>query len=344
MKGRNGMKRREFLKLLGGTGFTMALGGITQIHLGFAKEVYPMGKITWVVGHPPGGGIDMMARGVATFMEKHLKAISQNPDRVGVIIKNLPGGAEMRAMSALYNAKPDGYTIASGGDILHTRAILGELGFDLFEITFIARLSSANKVLVTYNKSNLYTWDDIVKASKKAPIRIAITGFGASNHVASILFIDTTGLSAKPVIFDGTAGANAALLRGDVPLGINSEDSLKNLIEIKELRPVLTFSEKTEYPGVTNIKEIGFPELIEPIKSQRYVIAPPALPSEIKKLLEDVLKKTMVDKEFLAWNEKTGLSFAPVFDPELDKLVKDIQRFYKSKEKILREYLTDKKS
>ncbi len=340
MKDLSGTKRREFLKLVGVTVFLMAvLGGFTQIPLSFGKETYPAGKIVWIVGHPPGGGIDMVARGVATFMTKHLKAISPNPDRVEVIIKNLPGGAEMRAMDAIYHARPDGYTIASGGDILHTRAIFGELGFDLFEITFIARLSSASKVLVTYNKSNIYTWEDILKASKKAPLRIAITGFGASNHVASILFIDTTGLSAKPVIFDGTAGANAALLRGDVSLGINSEDSLRNLIRIKELRPVLTFSEKTEYPGVKNIKEVGFPELIEPIKSQRYLIAPPGVPKEVRKILEDVLKKTMEDKEFLAWREKAGLNYDPVFGVELDQLVKNIQSFYKNKEKILREYL-----
>ncbi len=344
MKNRNGSGRREFLRLLAGLGVTAAFGQSAQPSLGASREDYPSGKITWIVGHPPGGGIDLMARGVAQAMEKQAKAVSSSPDRVGVQIKNQPGGAEMRAMTELYHAKPDGYTVASGGDILHTRAVLGQLGFDLFNITFIARLSSASKVLVTSSRSNLRSWEDLVKASQKAPIKIAITGFGASNHVASILFIDTTRLSARPVIFDGTAGANAALIRGDVPVGINSEDSLKTLIQAKELRPVLTFTEKSEYPGVPNVKEIGFPELIEPIKSQRYVIAPPGLPPEIKKTIEDILKRTMTDKEFIAWNEKADISFDPVFGPELDKLVRAIQNFYKSREKILREYLTDKKN
>ena len=96
------MKRREFLKMLAGTGCTMALGGLAKTNLGFAKEAFPARKIIWIVGHPPGGGIDMMARGVVNFMDKHLKARSPNPDRVGVLIKNLPGGAEMRAMNELY--------------------------------------------------------------------------------------------------------------------------------------------------------------------------------------------------------------------------------------------------
>jgi tripartite-type tricarboxylate transporter receptor subunit TctC len=217
------------------------------------------------------------------------------------------------------------------------------LGFDLFDITYIARLASGAKIVVTNSRSNVRTWDDIVKASKKAPVKIAITGFGASNHVASILLIDATGLAARPVIFDGTAGANAALIRGDVLLGLNSLDSLQNLINAGELRPILTFSEKSEYPGVNNVKEIGFPELVEPLKSQRYLIGPPKLPAGVKKIIQDVLKSAFKDKEFLVWNQKAKMSYDPVLSGEIDPLVRKIQNFYKSKEGILREYLLEKK-
>lgn len=333
------------MKICGLFAVALVLGSFSSsIPLSFAEEAYPAGKITWIVGLAAGGGTDVMVRGVIPFLEKHLKAVSPNPDKVGIMVKNLPGGAGMRAMSEVYHGKPDGYTIACDGEMLHTNTILGTLGFDLFEITYLARLASSSKVLVTNYKSNINSWDDILKASQKSPIRIAISGFGASNHIASILFIDTTRLNAKPVIFDGAAGSNAALIRGDVPLGIQSEDSVKNLIDAKELRPVLTFSEKTKYPGATNVKAIGFPELNDVVSSQRYVIAPPGLPANIKKILEDSMKKTMVDKEFLAWNEKAGMSFDPVIGPELDKLIRDIHSFYKSKEKVIREYLSEKKS
>jgi tripartite-type tricarboxylate transporter receptor subunit TctC len=343
MKIRNGWERRDFLKFLGSAGCATLLGGLTGTSLGFAKDAYPNGKVTWIVGHPPGGGIDLTARGLAPYMEKYLKSLSSRPGKTGVVIKNLPGGAEMRAMNELYHSAPDGYTVASGGDILHTRQVLGTLGFDIFDLTFVARLGSGSKVVVTNAKSNARNWDDVVSASKKAPVRIAITGFGASNHVASILLIATTGLSAKPVIFDGTAGANAALMRGDVLLGLNSEDSLKTLIDAKELRPILDFSEKSNFPGCTTVKDIGFPELVEPLKSQRYLIAPPRMPAETRKTLEKVLKSAFADKEFISWVQKSGLSYAPVFGQDIDRLVKNIQNFYKSKEAVLREYLQDKK-
>jgi len=305
-------------------------------------EVYPQGKVTWIVGHPPGGGIDLTARGLAPYLEKYLKALSPKPEKVGVVIKNLPGGAEMRAMNELYRAAPDGYTVASGGDILHTREVMGTLGFPITDITFLARLGSASKVVVTYARSPLRTWGDVVATAKKSPVRIAVTGFGASNHVATILLIATTGLPAKPVIFDGTAGANAALMRGDVLLGLNSKDSLKTLIEAKELRPLLDFSEKTDYPGCATVKDIGYPQLVEPLKSQRYLIGPPRMPNHIKRVIEKALRNAFADKAFNAWVERSGLTFSPVLGRDVESLVQEIQLFYKGKETKLREYLAEK--
>ena len=213
----------------------------------------------------------------------------------------------------------------------------------MFEMTYISRLAAASKVVVTNGKSPLNSWDDVVKASKKAPVKLGITGFGGSNHVAAVLFLDTTKLNARPVIFDGSAGLSGALIRGDVQIGMQSEDSIKNLIDANEIRPLLTFSEKTKYKTVQNVKDIGFPELNDVVSSQRYVVAPPGTPPGIKKVLVESLQKALKDKEFLSWNEKMQMSFDPVFGKDMDKLVRDIGGFYAGKEKTLKEYLAEKR-
>ncbi|MFB3886801.1 MAG: Bug family tripartite tricarboxylate transporter substrate binding protein [Thermodesulfobacteriota bacterium] len=310
--------------------------GITP---GYGAEAFPSGKITWVVGFQPGGGEDVMARGLAPYLEKYLKAVSPNPGKVAILIKNLPGGGEVRAINEIYHGRPDGYTIGNGGERLHILTMTGELPFDFYEMTYIARLSSSHKILVATRKSDLLTWEDVVKASKSGPVKLALSGFGGSNYIAYVFFMDTTGLALKPVIFDGTAGANSALIRGDVPISINSEDSLKNLIEIKELRPLVTFTDQTKFPGVPTIKEVGFPELVEPVRSQRYLIAPPKLPGNIKRIYEEALKKVFADKEFIAWNQRAKITYDPVFGSDFDNLIKTIQGFYKKKEKVLKENL-----
>lgn len=337
------LSRRGFLKISGLAGGGAVLGsmgsGVPRVYGG---EIFPARKLTWVVGQAAGGGTDLMVRGIAPFFQKHLKKISLSPDKVGLVVKNLTGGAGMRTMNEVRHARPDGYTIACDGEMLHTNTILGTLGFDMFDMTYVSRIAAASKVLVTYSRSSLNSWDDLVKLSKKGPIKLGITGFGASNHVAAVLFIDTTKLAAKPVIFDGSAGLSAALIRGDVAVGMQSEDSVKNLVDANELRPLLTFSEKTKYPQVQNVKDIGFPELNDVVSSQRYVVGPPAMPPSLQKKLAEALRAAVMDKDFLIWNEKAGMSIDPVFGPDLEKLVRNIHKFYLSKEKTLKEYLSEK--
>ena len=124
------MKSRRFLKVFSVFIIGAMLAVFMKMPSSLAKESYPSKKIKWIVGYTPGGGIDTVARAISQFMQKHLKAVSSDPDNVGIIIKNLPGGNELRAMRTLYHADPDGYTIASGGDRLHTFSILGKLGFE----------------------------------------------------------------------------------------------------------------------------------------------------------------------------------------------------------------------
>lgn len=342
--GRGLLTRRIFLKmaagLAGGATVLGPLGG--GVRRAFSLETFPARKLTWIVGLAAGGGTDIMVRGIAPYFQKHLQEVSATPDKVGVVVKNLPGGGGLRTMNEVRHARPDGYTMACDGEMLHTNTVLGTLGFDMFEMTYLSRLAAASKVLVTSTRSNINSWDDLIKASKKNPVKLGITGFGASNHVAAVLFIDTTKLNAKPVIFDGSAGLSAALIRNDVPVGMQSEDSVKNLIDANELRPLLTFSEKTKYKTVQNVKDIGFPELNDVVSSQRYLVAPPGMPPGIKKILVKVLQAALKDKEFLAWNEKMQMSLDPVYGADLDKLVKNINKFYLSKEKTLKEYLSTK--
>ena len=332
------VSRRDFLKISGLCGGTLAAGGLFQTPFSFAKEVYPSGKVIWLIGLPPGGGIDTASRAVSPFMEKYLKAVSSTPSKVSVVINNFIGGDGMRAANKLYQSEPDGYTIMGANEKLISWAVGGKLSFNVFELTLIGRLGGAGKVLAANKKSNLHTWDDVIKTSKKAPIDMSVAGFGSSNHLAAIFLIEATKLEAKAIVASGSSESVAALMRGDVPIGIYPVDTLKRLIDANEVRPLLTLTNEKLF-GVPNAKEIGFPELIEATQSMRYVIAPPKLPASIKKVLVDALKKTVVDKEFLALNEKAGLGMDPLIGPEFDQKFKDIFNFFKSKEKIIRDYI-----
>jgi tripartite-type tricarboxylate transporter receptor subunit TctC len=336
------LSRRDFLRISGFAGGAAVFGYQGRaVDMAFGMEPFPSRKLTWIVGAQAGGGNDIYVRGVIPYFQKYLMAVSSSPEKVGVVVKNMPGSSGMKAINFIHRgAKPDGYTMVHASEMLHTQSVLGTLGFDPFELTFIFRVAASPKVLVTNSKSNIRSWDDLVKLSKKNTVKIGVTGFGTANHITSFILPETAGLDAKPVIFEGSAGLSAAMMRQDVPVGMYSEDSVGYLIDAQELRPLLTFSEKTRWKTAQNVKDIGFPELNDVMSAQRYVVAPPGVPQSIRKILASALQKALMDKGFLAWNQKVQINIDPASGAELDKVVRNNQKFYLSKAKLLKEYLS----
>src|SRR5262249_58777349 len=66
-------------------------------------QVYPTRPVRWIVGFPPGGGADTVARIAGQWLS----------DRLGqpVIIENKPGGGTNISVQAVVNSPPDGYTL-----------------------------------------------------------------------------------------------------------------------------------------------------------------------------------------------------------------------------------------
>src|SRR3990172_4580637 len=71
----------------------------TALH---AQAAYPSRPISMVVGLPPGGVADLIARPLAFAMEKSLKQ--------RVLVENKPGATGAIGTTFVVNAKPDGYT------------------------------------------------------------------------------------------------------------------------------------------------------------------------------------------------------------------------------------------
>src|SRR5262249_17670934 len=95
------LPRRNFLHLAG-------RGAVLPIASGSARaETYPSRPLRLMVGFPPGGGADTIARIIAPWLSQRLGQ--------PVVIENRPGASSTLAAQAVVNSPPDGYTLLSLG-------------------------------------------------------------------------------------------------------------------------------------------------------------------------------------------------------------------------------------
>ena len=92
--------RRQILQLAGG-------GLLTVMPRAFATEDYPTHPVRWIIGFPPGGGADVVARLIAPSLSQRLGQ--------QVVIENRPGAGTFLSVQAVLNSAPDGYTLLHYG-------------------------------------------------------------------------------------------------------------------------------------------------------------------------------------------------------------------------------------
>src|SRR5262245_17540170 len=129
------LPRRHFLHLAAGAA---AVPAVSQIA---TAQTYPSRPVRWIVGFPPGGTTDILARLMAQWLSERLGQ--------QFIIENRPGAGTNIALQAAVNSQPDGYTLVSVTSSNASNATLYEsLPFNLQrDLIPIAALSRGTPVL-----------------------------------------------------------------------------------------------------------------------------------------------------------------------------------------------------
>jgi tripartite-type tricarboxylate transporter receptor subunit TctC len=142
-----------------------------------AEDKYPTKNIAWLLPYKPGGGFDVFARSLSPYLTKNLKLLSPNTKGGGVVIKNEPAAAGEKAISLLYNAPPDGYTIGAFTGAFLAEQFLTKKEYDLTKLSYLVRLDEMTRVLVT-RKAGPKNWQEVVAASKSNPVKWGVGAFG----------------------------------------------------------------------------------------------------------------------------------------------------------------------
>jgi len=181
------------------------------------KAELPSKKVTTIVPWGLGGGVDVIARKVASFGEKYLGQT--------VIVENRTGGAGTIAMTEAIKAADDGYTmIVANGPLFSLTPHFQKVQYSLSDITPLIGMRSVEFVaLANPSVSGIDSMEALKAYAEDHVIKYATTG-GPGNDgytVLAVLF-EKLGIRAEAVPFNGGLDAINALVGGHVDISIGS--------------------------------------------------------------------------------------------------------------------------
>ncbi len=248
-----------------------------------ARPAAAQNAVTMIVGYPPGGASDLMAR----LMQPELSAALG----AQVVVKNSPGANGTVGALELARARPDGNTIllAPGGSLVlspHTRGV----PFRQEDLSPVCQVSAALVVMMTQQDSGLRTVADVVARAKQAPgaFAYASTGPGGTPHISMIALERLAGIEMNHIPFRGSGEVMQAMASKQVPLFTDQG----NLVRQYNLHPIAVFSEarRREFPETPTMRELGY-DLVFTIWSGLY--APAGTPTAILDRIEAACQRMM---------------------------------------------------
>lgn len=261
---------------------------------------YPAKDITFIVPVSAGGSFDAYSRLLVPYMQKYL------PNKVNIIVKNVPGGDWNIGINEINRANPDGYTIGIfnlPGNVVNQ---LTGAEYDLTKMTWIGRLNEAVYVGALSPKSKLKSLEDMKKAGE---VKVGVVSLKSTAGLGALITLKEMGINGKFVTHKGSSEATLSGVRGDVDyVQFPYQDVKKFAVDSKDLIPVVVFNAERlkAFPNVPTIRELGYENLLGIVKLSYVVGGPPGMPEDVAKMLRDAFNQAVKDPEFIQKMEKAG--------------------------------------
>ncbi len=268
---------------------------------------YPARPVKLLVGAPPGGTTDTIARAIAAPMAAALKQ--------GVIVENRPGAGGNLAAETVAKSAPDGYTLlVSFSSHTINASLYPKLPFDpAADFTAITKIATVPSLLVGNPKVPTQDLKALIDLAKAQPdkLTIGIGGIGSSLHLAGEKFKLMTGVRMLNVPYKGTAPALADVLGGQLDVMFISLVTGAEHVRAGTLRAYGVTSVQ-RLPAFPNVPAIG--ETVPGFESTAWfgVFGPAKLPPAITEKLNAVIVGALADPNLRARLQTEGAT--PVGD------------------------------
>jgi tripartite-type tricarboxylate transporter receptor subunit TctC len=303
-------QRRQFLHLAAGAAALPAMSRIAR------AEAYPSRPVHWIVGFPPGGATDIIARLMGQWLSERLGQ--------SFVIDNRPGAGSNIGTEAVAHAPADGYTVLMMSAAQPINATLYEhLNYDFIrDIAPIASISREPNLMVVHPSVPAKTVPEFISYAKANPgkLTMASSGNGTIVHVSGELFKMMTEVSMLHVPYRGAGPAVVDLIAGQVQVMFATMPSSIEYVRSGKLRAlgVTSAARSTALPDVPTVAEFvpGYEA------SAVYGMgAPKATPTQIVDTLNHAVNAILGDAKVQARLADLGGTVLPVSPAEYTKIL-----------------------
>jgi tripartite-type tricarboxylate transporter receptor subunit TctC len=221
---------------------------------------YPAKPIRIIVPFPPGGGQDLVARGLG---EKLSPRLGQP-----LVIENKPGAGTTIGTDAAAKSPPDGYTLLVSGigaqAIVHT--MFPKRSFDIRDFAPVSRVGYGTIAFVVPQASRASSVKEFVALAKASPGRLnfASSGTGGLIHLTGEMFRLAAGIDLTHVPYKGTTQILPDLLDGRVDMALDSLPAYIPHLKSGKLRALAVASRERSslLPELPTMAEAGVPGVV----------------------------------------------------------------------------------
>ncbi len=298
---------------------------LALLPLAVLAQAYPERPVRIVVGFPPGGSSDTVARVVA----QHLSPLLRQP----VVVENKPGAGGVIGSDTVAKAAPDGYTLllATAGHPT-AAAMMEKLPFDpVKDFAWISTITTYPFAIATASESPIKSLDDLVKRAKAAPGKVTYSsaGVGTSHHLLGEWLSAEAGIEMNHIPFKGGTSPLTEVLAGRVDIMIETMTLVLPHMQSGKLRGLaVTSPEPKDYlPGVPPASK-SVPGLV--FQSWLGIAAPAGTPASVIDSLNSHLRKALAEPEVQKRLAALGGGAAPTSPDQMRRQVQEeIERWKK---------------
>lgn len=264
-------------------------------------QAWPSKPVRLIVGFPPGGGIDVVARNLQPGLQQ---ALGQP-----VVIEYKPGAGGVLAAAELTRAAPDGYTllVANIGPFVLAPSMMAKRPFDpQKDFTYIHQTSGSGFIAAIPASHPAKTLAEFIAWAKANPSQanFASGGAGSITHLNGELLNHVAGTRLVHVPYKGSSPALQDLIGGQTHLLVDVATVLLPMIQSGRLRAIYVTEPQrmAALPHVPTARESGLPGL--EASGWQGIVGPAGMPRDvvnrISQALADTLAKDDVRQKFAA--------------------------------------------